>query len=115
VGGILPLYYLADATITLVRRLLAGERIWQAHARHFYQAAVRGGLSHAAVVRAILWANLGLIALAAAAAGGWPLPALGGAAAVVAGLLVYLGRRRGAGAGTMGPGEAGPGTAGQGK
>ncbi|HEX7198868.1 MAG TPA: glycosyltransferase family 4 protein, partial [Dongiaceae bacterium] len=28
---ILPLYFLADATITLARRLLRGERVWQAH------------------------------------------------------------------------------------
>ena len=28
---LLPLYYLADATLTLLRRLSSGERIWQAH------------------------------------------------------------------------------------
>ena len=47
---ILPLYFLADATITLLRRLLRGERVWQAHREHFYQLAVRRGLGHAAVV-----------------------------------------------------------------
>ncbi|HEX9536056.1 MAG TPA: glycosyltransferase family 4 protein, partial [Stellaceae bacterium] len=36
---ILPLYFLADATITLARRLLRGERVWQAHREHFYQQA----------------------------------------------------------------------------
>ncbi len=36
---LLPLYYLADATITLLRRLAGGERIWQAHRTHFYQIA----------------------------------------------------------------------------
>ncbi|WP_413204483.1 MraY family glycosyltransferase [Rhodospirillum sp. A1_3_36] len=38
---ILPAYYWADATITLVRRLLKGEKIWQAHRTHFYQQATR--------------------------------------------------------------------------
>ena len=36
---LLPLYYLADATITLGRRLIRGERVWQAHRTHFYQRA----------------------------------------------------------------------------
>lgn len=94
VALILPLYYLADATITLVRRLLGGERIWQAHARHFYQQAVRRGLSHAGVVRAIAFANLALVVLALPAALGWPLAATAAAAAVVALLLAYLARCR---------------------
>src|SRR5690349_10795834 len=51
---ILPLYFLADATITLARRLLRGERIWQAHREHFYQQAARRGLSHAAVVKRVI-------------------------------------------------------------
>ncbi|MFL4989621.1 MAG: MraY family glycosyltransferase, partial [Microvirga sp.] len=37
---ILPLYYLLDATITLLRRLARGERVWEAHRDHFYQQAV---------------------------------------------------------------------------
>jgi UDP-N-acetylmuramyl pentapeptide phosphotransferase/UDP-N-acetylglucosamine-1-phosphate transferase len=46
---ILPAYYLADATITLFKRLLRRERIWQAHREHYYQIAVQSGLSHATV------------------------------------------------------------------
>src|SRR5262245_45908947 len=42
---ILPLYYVADATITLMRRLARGERVWQAHREHFYQQATRNGSS----------------------------------------------------------------------
>ena len=49
---ILPLYFLADATITLLRRLARGERVWLPHREHFYQQAVQRGLGHAAVVRA---------------------------------------------------------------
>lgn len=61
---ILPLYYLADATVTLVRRILRGERIWRAHREHYYQRAVQRGLSHATVVQRILACNALLIALA---------------------------------------------------
>jgi len=33
-----------DATITLLRRLLRGERVWEAHRSHFYQRAVLAGV-----------------------------------------------------------------------
>ena len=38
--------FIADATLTLARRLLRGERVWQAHRDHYYQRMVRGGLGH---------------------------------------------------------------------
>src|SRR3546814_9437837 len=34
---LLPLYFVADATITLFRRLLGGTRIWEPHRDHAYQ------------------------------------------------------------------------------
>ena len=68
---ILPLYFLADATITLARRLLRGERVWQAHREHFYQQAVRRGLGHAAVVKRVIAADLMLIGCGWAAENGW--------------------------------------------
>ena len=86
---ILPAYYLADASWTLVARALDGEPIWQAHRRHFYQRAVQGGASHARVATLILLADLLLMALAAASVID-PWPALAAAAAVVAGLLAVL-------------------------
>ena len=46
---ILPLYYLIDATLTIVIRLFSGKKIWDAHRDHFYQRAVQGGLSHSRV------------------------------------------------------------------
>lgn len=46
---ILPLYYLADATITLFRRAARRAKVWRAHREHFYQRAVQGGSSHAEV------------------------------------------------------------------
>ncbi len=42
---VLPLYALADTGITLARRLLRRERIWEPHRDHFYQAAIARGLS----------------------------------------------------------------------
>lgn len=100
---ILPLYYLLDATITLARRLARGAPPWRAHREHFYQQAVRRGLSHAAVVRRVLAANGVLVLLACAAALAdagpreaaalWPL----GAALLVVGVLLarLAGRRAG--------------------
>jgi len=61
---ILPLYYLADATITLGRRAVRGEKVWQAHREHFYQQAVKGGEPHDRVVLTILGANMLLMVLA---------------------------------------------------
>jgi UDP-N-acetylmuramyl pentapeptide phosphotransferase/UDP-N-acetylglucosamine-1-phosphate transferase len=91
---ILPLYFLADASLTLARRLVRGERIWLAHREHFYQRAVQKGLGHGAVVRRVLAADLLLIALGWAAGNGAGLLALGLAAAIVAALLLALVRGR---------------------
>ncbi|HEX3883530.1 MAG TPA: glycosyltransferase family 4 protein [Stellaceae bacterium] len=91
---ILPLYFLADATITLGRRALRGEKVWQAHRQHFYQRAVLGGLSHAAMTSRVIAANLALIACAWAAENGYGVVGLGAACLVVAILLVVLARAR---------------------
>jgi UDP-N-acetylmuramyl pentapeptide phosphotransferase/UDP-N-acetylglucosamine-1-phosphate transferase len=87
---ILPLYFLADATITLGRRLLGGERVWEAHRQHFYQKAVIRGLDHATVVRRVIAANLLLIACGWAAENGWGPLALLAATAITAALLTDL-------------------------
>jgi UDP-N-acetylmuramyl pentapeptide phosphotransferase/UDP-N-acetylglucosamine-1-phosphate transferase len=87
---IVPLYFLADATLTLLRRLARGERVWQAHRQHFYQRAVQRGLGHAAVVRRVIAADLILIGCGWASENGWGIPALAAAAVVVAVLLASL-------------------------
>ena len=61
---ILPLYYVADATVTLVRRILAREPVWQAHRSHFYQRARDGGFSVPEIVARVFVLNLALLALA---------------------------------------------------
>ena len=38
--------FILDASVTLVRRLLRGERIWEAHRTHYYQRLVRAGWGH---------------------------------------------------------------------
>lgn len=63
---ILPLYYLADATLTLLRRWRRGERLSQAHRSHFYQHAVQRGFSVPAVTAHVLALNLVLAVLATA-------------------------------------------------
>jgi len=61
---ILPLYYLADATITLAGRIVRGEAFWQAHRTHFYQRAIDHGLAVRGIVTRVFLANLALAALA---------------------------------------------------
>jgi UDP-N-acetylmuramyl pentapeptide phosphotransferase/UDP-N-acetylglucosamine-1-phosphate transferase len=63
---LLPLYYLADATITLLHRLAKTEPVLQAHRSHFYQRAMDGGFSVYQVVGRVFVLNTALIALAAA-------------------------------------------------
>ena len=87
---ILPLYFLADATITLLRRLLAGERVWEPHRQHFYQQAVRNGLPHSAVVKRVIAGNLLLIGCGWAAENGRAVISLSAAIVTVAVLLVAL-------------------------
>jgi UDP-N-acetylmuramyl pentapeptide phosphotransferase/UDP-N-acetylglucosamine-1-phosphate transferase len=91
---ILPLYYLADATLTLLRRLGNGEKFWQAHRMHFYQRAAARDGNHAEVARAIALGDAALIGAALIAVmQPWIGLALG---IVVAGLmLVWLARRAG--------------------
>ena len=91
---ILPAYFLADATLTLLRRLARGERVWEAHREHFYQHAVQAGLSHAAVVRRVILADLLLIGCAWIAAQGRLVAALALASAIVIVLLADLARPR---------------------
>jgi UDP-N-acetylmuramyl pentapeptide phosphotransferase/UDP-N-acetylglucosamine-1-phosphate transferase len=86
---ILPLYFVADATLTLLKRLARGERPWTAHREHYYQHAVLAGLNPSQVVIRISAANvlLGMLALLSAR---HPALALSGAAGVVAALLAHL-------------------------
>jgi UDP-N-acetylmuramyl pentapeptide phosphotransferase/UDP-N-acetylglucosamine-1-phosphate transferase len=62
---LLPLYYVADTTITLLRRIVRGERITEAHRTHFYQLAVVRKFSVMTVVQSVFATNMALAVLAA--------------------------------------------------
>ncbi len=64
--------FIVDATLTLVRRLLAREAVWKAHRSHYYQRLVLGGWSH----RRLAFAQWAVMAAAGASA----LAASGGSA-----------------------------------
>ena len=95
---ILPLYHVMDSTITLLRRLARGEKIWQAHRSHFYQQATDNGFRVIEIVAQIGLLNLVLIALAAisiAAPALWAqLGCLLVALALTLGLLRRFSRKR---------------------
>ena len=44
--------FIVDATMTLVKRVLRGKRIWEAHREHYYQRVVLSGWSHRRTVLA---------------------------------------------------------------
>jgi len=52
--------FIVDAGLTLMRRGIAGEKIWQAHRSHYYQRLVRMGWSH----RRLASAEYGVMAFA---------------------------------------------------
>ncbi len=87
----LPLYYVCDASITLIRRILEKKKFWEAHREHFYQKAALGTGSPVPVVKAIIAANIGflLICIGAAAYNVWLLLL---APLLVAGQMWYLKR-----------------------
>ena len=93
---LLPLYYLADATVTLGRRFAKGENVLQAHRSHFYQRATDLGFSVGQVVARVFAVNLVLAALAIVSvsdSSSWsPIIALGLGIAIVAALLTHLAR-----------------------
>ncbi len=64
-AALLPLYYLSDATITLLLRLSRGEKVWEAHRTHFYQRATDNGFAVIEVAGHVFALNVVLCALAA--------------------------------------------------
>ncbi|RTK92662.1 MAG: glycosyltransferase family 4 protein [Rickettsiales bacterium] len=60
---IASLYYIADGGLTILIRLFKGEKIWQPHLQHFFQKALKKGLSHSQVVKRIIICNFFLMLL----------------------------------------------------
>jgi UDP-N-acetylmuramyl pentapeptide phosphotransferase/UDP-N-acetylglucosamine-1-phosphate transferase len=90
---LLPLYYLMDATITLLRRLSRREKVWEAHRSHFYQQATDNGFSVLQVDAHVFGLNLVLAGLAAMTLV-WPSGAAQIAALALGAVLVGLVLRR---------------------
>lgn len=90
-----PLYFIADASLTLCKRILRKERFWLPHRAHFYQRAFDSGQSNWSIIARVALAALALCALAFAGLGqdvnmlSW-LAAL--AALIVGSLLLSLSR-----------------------
>lgn len=59
--------FLVDATVTLVKRMAMGEKLYEAHRSHVYQLAVQAGYSHKQVTLTVLLINI-LLAMVAAVA-----------------------------------------------
>lgn len=93
---ILPLYYVSDATITLLKRLSRGAAPWDAHREHFYQRAALGAGSHAPIVIRVAACNAMLVGAALVAVQRpWIGCAIAGiAVAVLMANLEMLARRR---------------------
>ncbi|MFN7085994.1 MAG: glycosyl transferase [Burkholderiales bacterium] len=79
--------FIVDASVTLIRRLLRGERVWQAHRDHYYQRLVRLGWGHrrTALVEYLLMFLCSIAALAAL-----KLPAAGQAGMLLAFAAAYI-------------------------
>jgi UDP-N-acetylmuramyl pentapeptide phosphotransferase/UDP-N-acetylglucosamine-1-phosphate transferase len=61
---LLPLTFIADTTVTLLRRTIAGDSILKAHRSHFYQRATDGGFSVMQIVARVFAVNVVLALLA---------------------------------------------------
>jgi Fuc2NAc and GlcNAc transferase len=73
-GGFMTYFLLlalfwGDATVTLLKRIIRGERFWEAHNQHLYQQAVKKGYSHHEVTLFFITVNMVLFVVAAWLAG----------------------------------------------
>lgn len=80
--------FIVDASLTLLRRILAGERFWSAHRSHYYQRLVQAGWGH----RKTAYAEFALMLLCAAVALiALKQPATTRSAMLIAMILFYTG------------------------
>lgn len=88
---IIPMFYLADSSLTILKRLLQKKKIWEAHSEHFFQKAARKGHSHSRITKKIIACNLVLLALSIVSIT-YPVTSFITASVVVLGLLYNLQR-----------------------
>jgi UDP-N-acetylmuramyl pentapeptide phosphotransferase/UDP-N-acetylglucosamine-1-phosphate transferase len=92
--GLFPLWvavlvfspFFVDATVTLLRRALKGEKVWEAHRSHFYQRLVLLGWSHR---RTVLWEYVLMAACVVSAALAVSAPPAAQLGIVAGWILVY--------------------------
>ena len=99
--GVWPLWFpvlvfapfVCDATLTLLRRLVRRERIWQAHRDHYYQRLVRMGFGHrgTAWIEYAAMAGCAVVALLARESSpGMQFAALGASAAALVAIAIWI-------------------------
>jgi len=89
--AVLPFYFYLEGSITIIRRMVRGEKLWRPHREHFYQRLVRGGWGH---TRTSSWVwTLQILIIAVACwqwRSGWRVEILWAAAGLVwAGFFAY--------------------------
>jgi len=90
---IIPMFYLADSSLTILKRLLQRKKIWEAHSEHFFQKAARKGHSHSRIATKIVVCNVVLLSLSIISIT-YPVSSFLIAAAIVLFLLHNLQRDR---------------------
>jgi UDP-N-acetylmuramyl pentapeptide phosphotransferase/UDP-N-acetylglucosamine-1-phosphate transferase len=88
--------FVCDATLTLLRRALRRERVWQAHREHYYQRLVRMGYGHrrtAFIEYAVMAGCAAVALLARREPSGVQAAALAGAAAALVAIAVWVDQR----------------------
>ena len=83
------LYYIADGGGTILLRLTKGEKIWLPHLNHFFQQAVRKGMSHKTVSKKIALCNFILMILSIGALY-YPIISLAFACTTTAIILIHF-------------------------
>lgn len=82
--------FVFDASVTLLKRVMRGERFWQAHREHYYQRMIRMGRGHrrTALIYFGLMLAAGIAAEFARRMGGvWPIAMFGAALVLAFGLM----------------------------
>lgn len=85
--------FIADATVTLLKRLIRGERVWQAHRDHYYQRLLLMGLGHrgtAYLGYAVMIACAGAALFGRAQAPPMQAAAFGAASALLAAMAIWV-------------------------
>ncbi len=85
--------FVADATVTLARRVLLGQRFWESHKSHYYQRLLQLGAGHRGTLAVYAALMLGCAATAVACllvAPHWGIAALGAWCAVHAAVFAAI-------------------------